>query len=156
MTIKAIRHTGIVVSDMKRSLRFYRDLLGMEVWADFKDDSLVVQAVTDVPGANVWMIKLKAADGVSIELLQYLSNPQDVPEPAKACDVGCNHVALQVEQLDTLYENLTAEGIRFHAPPTVSSDGGAKVTYCRDPEGVIVELVEILPSTPDYQTGITP
>ena len=148
MTVKAIRHTGIVVSDMKRSLRFYRDLLGMEVWADFKDTSQMVQAVTDVPGANIWMIKLKAADGVSIELLQYLSNPQDVPEPAKACDVGCNHIALQVEELETLYEKLTAEGIRFHAPPTVSSDGGAKVTYCRDPEGVIVELVEILPSTP--------
>jgi len=27
---------------------------------------------------------------------------------------------------------------------SASSDGGAKVTYCRDPEGVIVELVEIL------------
>jgi len=145
MTIQAIRHTGIVVSDMKRSLRFYRDLLGMEVWADFKDDSEMVQAVTDVPGANIWMIKLKAADGVSIELLQYLSNPQEVPEPVKACDVGCNHIALQVEELDTLYEKLIAEGIRFHSPPTVSSDGGAKITYCRDPEGVIVELVEILP-----------
>ncbi len=144
MTIVAVRHTGIVVSDMKRSLRFYRDLLGMEIWADFKDDSEMVQAVTDVPGANIWMIKLKAADGVSIELLQYLSNPQDVPEPVKACDVGCNHIALQVDELDTLYKKLIAEGIRFHAPPTISSDGGAKITYCRDPEGVIVELVEIL------------
>ncbi|NOY29435.1 MAG: glyoxalase [Planctomycetes bacterium] len=144
MTIKAIRHTGIVVSDMKRSLRFYRDLLGMEVWADFKDDSEMVQAVTGVPGANIWMIKLKAADGVSIELLQYLSNPQDVPEPVKACDVGCNHIALQVDDLDSLYEKLSAEGIRFHAPPAVSSEGVAKVTYCRDPEGVILELVEIL------------
>ena len=144
MTVTAIRHTGVVVSDMKRSLPFYRDLLGMEVWADFKDDSEMLEAVTEVPGANIWMVKLKAADGVSIELLQYLSNPQDVPEPSKACDVGCNHVALQVENLDALYEKLMAAGIRFHAPPTVSSDGGAKVTYCRDPEGVIVELVEIL------------
>jgi len=144
MTIKAIRHTGIVVSDMKRSLRFYRDLLGMEVWADFKDDSEIIQTITEVPGANIWMIKLKAADGVSIELLQYLSHPQDVPKPVKAYDVGCNHIALQVDDLDTLYEKLAAEGIRFHAPPTVSSDGGAKLTYCRDPEGVIVELVEIL------------
>ena len=154
MTVKAIRHTGIVVSDMKRSLPFYRDLLGMEVWADFKDDSDMLQAVTDVPGANIWMVKLKAADGVSIELLQYLSNPQDVPGTVRACDVGCNHVALQVDDIDALYEKLTAEGIRFHAPPTVSSDGRAKVTYCRDPEGVIVELVMILSSTSDRQAGV--
>ena len=144
MTVTNIRHTGIVVSDMERSLRFYRDLLGMEIWADFCDNSGYVQAVTDVPGANVRMVKLKAADGVSIELLQYLAHPRDVPEPNKAHDVGCNHVALQVDDLDTLYEKLSAEDIHFHAPPTVSPDG-AKVTYCRDPEGVIIELVEILP-----------
>ena len=148
MTIASIRHTGIVVADMQRSLRFYRELLGMEVWADFRDESEYVQAVTDVPGARIWMIKLKAADGASIELLQYLSHPQDVPEPARACDVGCNHVALQVDDIDELFRKLKAEGIRFHAPPTVSPDGCAKVTYCRDPEGVIIELVEILPSSP--------
>ena len=144
MAITNIRHTGIVVSDMQRSLRFYRDLLGMEVWADFKDNSQIVQDVTNVPGANIRMVKLKAADGMSIELLQYLSHPQDVPKPVEACDVGCNHVALQVDDLDALHEHLTSEGIRFHSPPNVLSDGGAKVTYCRDPEGVIIELVEIL------------
>ena len=36
------------------------------------------------------------------------------------------------------------EGIEFNAPPIFSADRGAKVTYCRDPEGVIVELVEIV------------
>ena len=144
MGIQAIRHTGIVVSDMHTSLRFYRDLLGMEVWADFQDDSQMIQDVTGVKGAKVWMTKLKAEDGVSIELLQYLSHPQAVPEPRRACDVGCNHVALQVDDLDSLHEKLLAEGIEFNIAPTISSEGFAKVTYCRDPEGVLVELVEIL------------
>ncbi len=144
MGIQAIRHTGIVVSDMHTSLRFYRDLLGMEVWADFQDDSQIIQDVTGVKGAKVWMVKLKAEDGVSIELLQYLSHPQAVPEPRPACEVGCNHVALQVDDLDSLHEKLLAEGIEFNVAPTVSSEGFAKATYCRDPEGVLVELVEIL------------
>jgi len=144
MAITRIRHTGIVVSDMARSLRFYRDLLGMEVWGEFEDDSPYVQAVTDTPGARIRMVKLRTPDGGSIELLQYLSHPQSVPEPRRACDVGCNHLALQVDDVDALHEKLVAEGIRFHTPPLVSSDGSAKVTYCRDPEGVIVELVEIL------------
>jgi catechol 2,3-dioxygenase-like lactoylglutathione lyase family enzyme len=130
---------------MARSLPFYRDLLGLEVWADFKDASPYVRAMTGVPGANIWMVKLKAADGGSIELLQYLSDPRAVPEPTRACDVGINHVALQVDNLDALYRKLLAHHIRFNAPPTVSPDGGAKVTYCRDPEGVLIELVEILP-----------
>jgi len=146
VTITNIRHAGIVVADMERSLHFYRDLLGLEVWADFRDDSEYVRAVTETSGADIWMIKLKAADGGAIELLQYLSHPQNVPEPAHAYDLGCNHVALQVDDLDTLYEKLKAESIRFHTPPIVSPDGGAKVTYCRDPEGVIIELVELVDS----------
>ena len=145
MTIQTIRHTGIVVSDMQKSLPFYRDLLGMEVWADFCDDSEYVQAVTNLRGAKIWMVKLKAADGSSIELLQYLSHPLDVPAPPPACAVGCSHVALQVDDIDALHEQLKAAGIRFHAPPTTSSDKTAKVTYCRDPEGVIIELVQLLP-----------
>jgi len=144
MIITAIRHTGIVVSDMQRSLHFYRDLLGLEVWADFEDNSEYTQQVTDLPGANIWMVKLKAKDGVSIELLQYLSHPQGVPEPMRACDVGCNHIALQVDHIDAMYEKMVSAGIRFHSPPLLSSDGGAKATYCRDPEGVIIELVELL------------
>ncbi|MCH2131867.1 MAG: VOC family protein [Pirellulaceae bacterium] len=144
MVVKAIRHTGIVVSDMQASLHFYRDLLGLEVWADFKDDSQMVGDVTGVPGANIWMIKLKAEDGVSIELLQYLSHPQPVPEPRRAYDVGCNHVALQVDDLDALHEKMLAEGIEFNVAPTISSEGFAKITYCRDPEGVLIELVEIV------------
>jgi predicted enzyme related to lactoylglutathione lyase len=91
------------------------------------------------------MVKLKAKDGVSIELLKYLSHPQNIPEPKKSFDVGCNHVALQVDDIDALYEKLISAGIQFHTPPVISSNGGAKVTYCRDPEGVIIELVELLP-----------
>jgi len=144
MAVMAIRHTGIVVADMSRSLRFYRDLLGMEVSVDFEDSSPYVQAVTDVSGARIRMVKLNARAGGSIELLQYLSHPQELPAPRASCDVGCNHVALQVDDIDALYEKLSGEGIRFHTPPTASPDGFAKTTYCRDPEGVIVELVELL------------
>jgi catechol 2,3-dioxygenase-like lactoylglutathione lyase family enzyme len=128
---------------MNRSLPFYRDLLGLEVWADFKDDSEYVRSVTGVPGAHIWMIKLKAPDGVSIELLQYLSDPAGIPPRGRACDVGCNHVSIQVDDLQTLYEKLSAAGIEFHAPPSETPGGGAIMTYCRDPEGVIIELVEI-------------
>lgn len=146
MTITNIRHTGVVVSDMEKALKFYRDLLGMEVWWEGRDSSEIVRQITNVPEANIWMVKLKAKDGVSIELLQYLSHPQHVPEAKKSYDAGCNHIALQVDDIDALYVKLISAGIQFHTPPLVSSDGDAKVTYCRDPEGVILELVELLPS----------
>jgi len=144
MTIQNIRHVGIVVNDMSKVLNFYRDLLGMEVWADFKDDSSYIQLVTGVSGANVWMVKLRAKEGGSIELLQYISHPQDVTTPLRSCNIGCNHIALQVDDIDVLYTKLLKHGVKFNTPPIESPDGGAKITYCRDPEGVILELVQLL------------
>jgi catechol 2,3-dioxygenase-like lactoylglutathione lyase family enzyme len=140
----AIRHAGIVVSNLEASVGFYRDLLGLEVWWDQIEEGPVLETVTGVPKARIHVVKLKADNGVSIELLQYLNTPKVVPPLSKANDVGCNHVALQVKDLDSLYEKATAEGIRFNTPPLTAPGGKAKVTYCRDPEGVYVELVEIL------------
>src|SRR5712691_6907267 len=72
MTVSKIRHTGIVVSDIETSLPFYRDLLGLQSWWDEIEEGPFVDAVTGVPGARIHTVKLKAPDGVSIELLQYL------------------------------------------------------------------------------------
>ena len=144
MSITAIRHSGIVVSDLATSLPFYRDLLGLEVWWDQVEEGPFVEAVTGVAGARIHTVKLRAPNGVSIELLQYLNTPTPVPPLTHSNDVGCNHVALQVRDLDALYERAVEQGIRFNTAPLVAAGGNAKVTYCRDPEGVLVELVEIL------------
>ena len=144
MSVTAIRHTGIVVSDMETSLPFYRDLLGLEPWWDQIEEGPFMEAVTAVSGARVHTVKLKSPDGVSIELLQYLNTPKPVPRLTNSNDVGCNHVALQVSDLAGLYEKAVAAGIRFNTPPILAGGGKAKVTYCRDPEGVLLELVEIL------------
>ena len=79
MTVRCIRHTGIVVSRMEESLRFYRDLLGMEVWEDFEGCGPFIESLTAVPDARIRMIKLRSKTGGSIELLQYLNCPQEVP-----------------------------------------------------------------------------
>jgi catechol 2,3-dioxygenase-like lactoylglutathione lyase family enzyme len=146
-SITGFRHVGIVVRNLERCLPFYRDLLGLKVWSDFTDDSAYLAELTLVPEARVRMVKLSAPDGASVELLQYLSHPErepSVPPRPPSNALGCSHLALQVDDLDALHSRLKSNGIEFHCPPRVSPDGGAKVTYCRDPEGVIVELVEVI------------
>ena len=44
--MKAIRHTGIVVSSMKRSLEFYRDLLGLKMVKDFKEEGEYIDKIS--------------------------------------------------------------------------------------------------------------
>lgn len=129
---------------MATSLPFYQNLLGLQVWWDQIEDGPVVEAITGVPGVRLHTVKLKAPEGGSVELLQYLNTPSPVPPQTTSNTVGCNHVAMQVGNLDELYREAVAAGIVFNCPPAMTPGGKAKVTYCRDPEGVILELVEIL------------
>ncbi|MBM3736691.1 MAG: hypothetical protein FJW39_12985 [Acidobacteria bacterium] len=123
MSVLKIRHTGIVVSNMETSPPFYRDLLGLEVWWDQVEEGPMVEAVTAVPGARIRTVKLRAPDGLSIELLQYLNSPGPVPPLNTSNNIGCNHVALQVNDLDALYRSAQAQGIRFHCAPAVAAGG---------------------------------
>lgn len=147
MSAVGIRHTAIVVHSLETVLPFYRDLLGLNVVADFKEQTEYVQSVTGVHGANIWTVNLKTADGATIQLQQYLSHPQDACLPRRGCDTGLNHIALQVDDIDAIYTTLKAHGVPFTTPPLLSSQGIAKVTCCRDPEGVIIELVEMIPTS---------
>jgi catechol 2,3-dioxygenase-like lactoylglutathione lyase family enzyme len=144
MSVVNVRHVGIVVSDMRTSLPFYRNLLGLDIWWDQIEEGALIEAVTGVKGAKIHTVKLRAPDGVSIELLQYLSNPRPVPALSGPDCVGCNHAALQVTDIEGLFKRAVAAGIEFNAPPQLTPDGKIKVTYCRDPEGVLLELVEVL------------
>ena len=152
MSIVGMRHVGIVVRDMDRSLPFYRDLLRLEVWADFTDDSEYISELTKLPGARVRMVKLRTPCGVSVELLQYLSHPLLKPERLPSNALGCSHVAFQVDDIERTYAHLVKAGVQFHCPPRISPDGGAKVSYCRDFEDVLIELVEILPKNQTRKT----
>jgi catechol 2,3-dioxygenase-like lactoylglutathione lyase family enzyme len=140
----AVRHVGIVVVDLDRALGFYRDLLGLAVAREMDEGGEYLARITALPGATARTVKLAAPGGGMVELLRFTSHPGTVgPEPSAAAP-GCSHVAFTVDDVEALHARLTAAGVRFHAPPQISPDGGARVAYCRDPEGTIVELVEVL------------
>ena len=80
------------------------------------------------------------AGGCQIELLQYHQPPgEDAHEGVSNNDPGASHFCLQVEDIDALYDELTAEGIEFISEPVTLSKG-VRVAYMYDPEGNIVEL----------------
>lgn len=143
--MKAFRHAGIVVSDVEKALHFYGDLLGLKMQRDMVEEGPFVNGLLGLENAKVRTMKMSADDGVLLELLHYLS-PEHVrkPEEKEMNAIGASHVAFTVEDMDSLYEILKKEGVRFNAPPAVSADGKAKVAYCYDPDGTPIELVQML------------
>lgn len=142
--ITSIRHTGIVVNDLESMIHFYGDLLGMKITRQMEEAGLYIDNMMCLRGVKVTTIKLAAPDGQLIELLAFHSHGSNNHATRQITDRGLTHVAFTVDDLDKVYAELLREGIRFNAPPQLSPDGYAKVTFCRDPEENYLELVEVV------------
>lgn len=142
--IKKIRHTGITVTDMDVALNFYRDLLKFKVVLRDHEESDYIDTISGFSGIKLEVVKLTADDDSMIELLYYESHPVQEWYRSYLYDAGISHIAFQVSAVDAVYEELSAAGVSFISPPTVSPNNYAKVAFCRDPDGNLIELVEVL------------
>jgi len=137
------RHTGIIVSDMTKSVNFYKDILGLEIIQEFTDSSDYINEITGLNNGSAHFIKLKMQDGTVLELLEYPTHPTE-PHDLSIINVGVCHIALQVKSCDEAYSKLIENDIEVLSRPVLSSEGIAKVFFCLDPDDVRVEIVEML------------
>ena len=140
-----LRHVGIVVRDLERALRFYRDLLGFREARTMDEGGPFLDAILGLRGARVRTVKLEAsAGGAQVELLAFDQPATEIAASPPLHRSGPTHIAVTVDNLERLYERMHRAGVEFTTAPRVSPDGGAKVTFCRDPDGTYVELVELV------------
>ena len=143
--MKNIRHFGIVVTDMEKSLKFYKELLGLKIKVDALEKGAFVDAISGLKNIKVRTVKMFADEGDTlIELLCYESHKRERRENNEIPNIGASHPAFTVNDIDCEYNKLKESGVKFNCPPQISVDGKAKVTFCEDPDGVLVELVEQL------------
>ena len=139
-------HTGITVSNLERSLAFWRDVLGFELSHTAHQKDELAQEITGVKGAEINLAVLKAPSGHKIELLEYLA-PLGGKRNAhlRPCDVGSVHVALIVEELETILSAINASGWKAAGKPQTLRSGpnaGKRVVYVRDPDGTTIEFMQ--------------
>jgi catechol 2,3-dioxygenase-like lactoylglutathione lyase family enzyme len=140
------RHFGIVVRDLPRMLAFYEQELGFHVVRRADEKGPFLDCIIGRPGTRVTTVKLGVGnDNIVLELLKF-----DAPAPEAdfraptLFQPGPTHFALTVDDVGALHGRLAAAGCRATTPPLVSPDGKAKVTFCFDPEGNPIELVQPL------------
>lgn len=141
--VKNIRHIGIVVSDLKSSLCFYRDILGFKVAKQLNESSKYIDTLLGLRNVNVTTVKMTCSSGQMIELL-YFKIPPCTTESRPIYTVGPTHISFTIGDLEKEYQKFTKVGVQFVSEPVVSPDGYAKVAFCRAPEGTFIELVEVL------------
>ena len=138
-----MRHTGVVVSDMETALNFYCGLLGLKVANDFIEESEHIDQILGFSGIRLRIVKLSLDSRMLLELFHFLKPKKDSINPP-VWNIGCSHIAFTVDDIDNEYDKLSKAGIRFNCPPCFSPDGYAKYTYCQDPDGTNIELVEVI------------
>jgi len=139
-------HTGMSVSNLERSLAFWRDVLGFELSHTAHQTGEMAKQITGVAGAELKLAVVKAPGGHKIELLEYLA-PTDRKKNVhlRPCDVGHVHVALNVGNLEAVLERIAASGWKAAGEPQTIKSGpnaGKRVVYVRDPDGSTIELME--------------
>ena len=143
--IIAADHTGITVSDLERSLAFWRDILGFEYSHSAHQTGERVEQITGVKGSELKLAVLRTPSGHKIELLQYLA-PADRKQrnDLRPCDLGHAHIALVVDDLDAILEKMSRSGWKVAGKPqtlTVGPNAGKRVIYVRDPDGTTIEFM---------------
>jgi len=158
MTRVTIDHIAVMVSDIEKSLHFYRDLLGFEVVSPEEHIGGPIDRMTGISGVHMREYRLRAPGGVNgyrrdegaaqltFDLIQWIQPPSPVKR-YPIHHVPSSHFAFGIRDLQPTYERLKKEGVQFVSPPvTFTGEGEWHVLFLYDPDGNLLELNELVDS----------
>ncbi|NLL18390.1 MAG: methylmalonyl-CoA epimerase [Clostridia bacterium] len=130
--LRKIDHIGIAVSNLENALKFYRDILGLEV----KD-------IEEVPEQKIKAAIIPVGES-KIELLEATSPDSPVAKYIDSRGEGIHHIALQVSGLEDILKGLAASGVRLIDKEPRIGAGGNKIAFLhpKSTNGVLLELCE--------------
>jgi catechol 2,3-dioxygenase-like lactoylglutathione lyase family enzyme len=136
-----IDHTAIGVGDTGRSLRFYRDTLGLRVAGESENYGPEQEHLNNVFGAHLRITGLRAGSGPGVELLEYLAPRDGRPAPG---DLHANDLAhwqtelLTADVAAATTRALAAGGVATSSTVVERDDGTFRIKRARlirDPDG---------------------
>jgi len=135
-------HYSHCVSDIERSRRFYTEVLGFEVVAEFDFDDANTARVMGVPGAQFKGIFMKR-DGMRIEIIGFSNPPPDRSvRRRRSNEIGHSHLSFYVTDLDATLHALRAQGVTVDDDTRATVTNGIECCVVRDPDGFPIEIVQ--------------
>jgi catechol 2,3-dioxygenase-like lactoylglutathione lyase family enzyme len=143
--IQAVEHFSFTVSNIEAALHFFCALLGLDATPVVEVDSEEVQRIVGMPGALLRISVVQVPGSAHIEMIEYV-RPEGKRIDSRSCNPGAAHIAFQVDDIQTTYQDLSGKGVRFENPPVwlPGNDGKGRwgVSYLKGPDDITVELVE--------------
>jgi catechol 2,3-dioxygenase-like lactoylglutathione lyase family enzyme len=146
-------HGGIAVSDMERSLAFYRDLLGLEVHFDVTLDAVeyVRHALgIEMRDCRIVYLRVPGSEGVFVELLEYHGTDARPTAEPRPWDPGTGHLCLYVTDTQAVLDRAIGAGYRTRSTSAATiplgPNRGALAGWLIDPDGYHIELFQRPPT----------
>lgn len=149
--IESIDHVNLVVRDLGRMTRFYRDMLGCQLTKEVSISGQWIDEVVGLEDVSADVVYLDMPAGPRIELIAYQSPTGVEPtEPNTPHLFGLRHLAFRVTDVDSLVSKLRAAEVPFQSEvktvpeSQVTYAGGVRkrLVYFRDPEDNLLEFCE--------------
>jgi catechol 2,3-dioxygenase-like lactoylglutathione lyase family enzyme len=146
MSVLGTDHFGVTISDVNRSLRFWRDELGLEEVGRGVVEWEHLDRLVALDDTRIEWIELRIPGGGTVELSKY-HHPAGEPVAAgEENEPGRSHISLLVANLGETLAELRSRGVpsRTEEPVDipVGAYAGGRAAYVFDPDGVEIELIE--------------
>lgn len=149
--VRGVGAIGLTVSDMERSVAFYRDILGFEKASDTVIAGPAYEQLTGLSGLRARVVSMRLG-AERIELTEFLApRGRAAPADSRSNDAWFQHVAIITNDIEQGYLWLRRHDVQQVSPgPQRLPDwnpkaGGIKAFYFRDPDGHPLEILEFPP-----------
>ena len=135
-------HSGFVVADLDRSVRFYQEGLGLKLIRRFRTDSPSSAQVLAYESVDVKGALLEVGPDAMLELLEYVEPRTAARQISERHVIASAHLALLVDDVEAILEKLVRYGGTRRNDPA-ETEPGKILTYAQDPDGNWLELAQI-------------
>ena len=149
--IHGIYHVGLTVSNLDRSVAFYRDVLGLEYQGEILMEGKETDALfcrENCTARVAYLNGSQAVDAPPIELIQFVGSEIVQAQPS-LFTTSISEVCLQTDDIDSAYRHLIDHGVTCLSEPqsfdfSKQGFGKSKALYFLDPDGIVLELMQPL------------
>ena len=125
MKVGKLLHTRYRVSDLERTVRFYREILGLDEVRRHKSPR----------GSELVFMKANGSD----ELIEICCFPESGPVQVQP---DLTHLAFEVQTLEKFGQHLAKHNLKYSDGPTYKADGKGGFAFIDAPEGYEIELIQ--------------
>jgi catechol 2,3-dioxygenase-like lactoylglutathione lyase family enzyme len=148
VAVQSVASVGFTVSDMDRSIAFYRDVLTFTPLSDVEVDGPEYDQFWGMFGVRARVVKMQLGEQ-QLVLTEFLSPPdlRPIPMPSYSHDLWFQHCAIVVRDMEAAWAQLRKHHVRQVSPrpQTIPRSNvvaaGIKAMKFRDPDGHNLELL---------------